>query len=64
MRKYKYNGPVYSFGTCIANRFKAETVATSEEKARSNMAYQFKKKYGYTRNTNILLTGKMESEEM
>lgn len=43
MHKYKYEGPVMVFGVCVANHWKGETAAVSEAKARSNLAYQFKK---------------------
>ena len=43
MPKYFYDGPVMEFNTCFANLWKGETFAPSESKARSNLAYQFKK---------------------
>ena len=43
MNKYRYEGPVTEFGLCICNRWIGETAASSEAKARSNLAYQFKK---------------------
>lgn len=54
MAVYRYDGPVMEFDKCISNRWQGETTASSEKKARSNLAYQFKKwakrkgeKYGY-----------------
>ena len=43
MNTYIYEGPVMEFERCIADRWKAKTMAASENKARSNFAYQYKK---------------------
>lgn len=43
MNQYAYNGPVMEFGRCIADNWVGSTYATSEKKAKSNLAYQFKK---------------------
>ena len=43
MNQYAYNGPVMEFGKCIANNWEGSTYAASEKKAKSNLAYQFKK---------------------
>ena len=43
MHKYVYDGPVMMFGVCVMNSWHGETMAVSESKARSNLAYQFKK---------------------
>lgn len=40
--KYVYDGPVMMFNTLVTDRWKGETIAPSEKKARSNLAYQFK----------------------
>lgn len=42
-RYYHYNGPVVAFGKVVANKWSSKTIATSEEKALGNLAYQFKK---------------------
>ena len=55
---YCYDGPVYHFDKLLTNHFVAETIAGSEAKARTNLAYRFKKKYGYANNTCIKITGK------
>lgn len=60
MAKYVYNGPVKSFDDILASHWKAETIAESEAKARSNLAYQYKKEHGLDRSTKINLTGKIE----
>lgn len=43
MDKYVYEGPVSMFGKCVAQRWKGTTYAVNEKKAKSNLAYQFKK---------------------
>jgi hypothetical protein len=44
MNQYTYDGPVMEFETCVTNRWHGSTYAVSEQKARSNLAYQFKKR--------------------
>lgn len=58
-REYTYDGPVMEFNRCIAEHWKGTTYAVSEQKARSNLTYQFKKAYGKVNNTNITLPGKI-----
>lgn len=60
---YTYYGPVESFGRCIADNWTGETVATTEDRARSNLTYQFKVKNGYARGANIKLVGKIKKED-
>lgn len=60
MPKYIYDGPVMEFNTCIANRWKGETIAPSEAKARTNLAYQFKKNNRRIAGTKITLPGKLK----
>ena len=55
--KYVYDGPVLEFDNVIADQWKGETLATSEKKARSNLAYQFKKQYNRTAGSKITLPG-------
>jgi hypothetical protein len=57
MLNYKYDGPVLNtpYTGVINNRWVASTCAISEEKAKSNLAYQYKKKYGLVANTKIYL---------
>lgn len=59
MSVYKYDGPVMEFDRCISNRWTGETTATSEKKAKSNLAYQFKTKNNRTTNSRITLPGKL-----
>lgn len=55
--KYLYEGPVLEFDRVIANNWRATTFAPSERKARSNLAYQFKKQFGKDPATKITLAG-------
>lgn len=59
MDLYSYNGPVLEFDRCIANRWKGQTYATGESKARSNLAFQFKRETGRLPRTKITLPGKI-----
>lgn len=60
MPKYFYDGPVMEFNICIADHWKGETFAPSESKARSNLAYQFKKNNRRIAGTKITLPGKLK----
>jgi hypothetical protein len=62
MTLYSYNGPVLEFDRIIANHWQAQTYAVSEAKARSNLAYQFKKNNGKVPRTKITLPGKIVVE--
>lgn len=59
MREYQYDGPVMRFEDCVQHRWKASTCAASESKAKSNLAYRFKKENGLTPNAKITLPGKL-----
>lgn len=59
MNQYSYDGPVLIFGRCVANHWKASTFAVSERKARTNLAYQFKKKNNALPSTKVELPGKV-----
>ena len=59
MKRYLYDGPVKEYGTCVNSRWRGETMAPSEKKARSNLAYQYKKRFGKVVNTRIVLPGKL-----
>lgn len=41
--RYVYEGPVMLFDKCVTDVWKAETVASTKKKARSNLTYQAKK---------------------
>lgn len=60
MDKYTYNGPVRMYENVLTSHWKAETVAESEAKARSNLVYQYKKTHGLDMFAKITLTGKIE----
>ena len=59
MNKYSYDGPVMEFDTCVAHNWKASTYAVSEKKAKSNLAYQYKKKNNKVPNVKITLPGNL-----
>jgi hypothetical protein len=56
MERYAYNGPVLMFGKWVAN-WKGETMADSEKKAKSNLAYQYKTKNKLVPSTKVTLPG-------
>lgn len=60
MNQYMYDGPVMEFETCVAYRWQGSTYAVSEKKARSNLAYQFKKKNNRISGAKITLPGKVK----
>lgn len=55
--RYSYDGPVMEFDKVIAYRWSSSTIASSEEKARCNLKYQFKKQFGKTIASKIDLPG-------
>jgi len=59
MNQYSYDGPVMEFSSCVANSWKASTYAASENKARSNLAHQYKKRNNKIPNAKITLPGKL-----
>ena len=59
MTLYTYEGPVMKFDVCIDNKWRGETFAPSEAKARNNLAYRYKKENGLASNTRIVLPGKI-----
>ena len=58
--RYLYDGPVLEFDTCVNSRWKGETTAPSEKKARSNLTYQYKKQTNRISGTKIKLPGKIK----
>ena len=62
MALYSYDGPVLEFEKIVANRWQAQTYATSEAKARINLAFQFKKNTGRVPRTKITLPGKITKD--
>ena len=59
MGRYIYNGPVLCFDKVVVSKWKAETTAVSEAKARSNMIFQYKKIAGLEPYTKVTLPGKI-----
>lgn len=60
MRKYRYDGPIMLFDRCIAHRWAGETYAVSEKRARTNLAFRYKKQYlNNTATSKIKLPGKL-----
>ena len=59
MPRYLYKGPVMEFDTLLTDKWEGETVAPSEKKARSNLAYQFKIRNNCIAGTRITLPGKI-----
>lgn len=59
-RKYTYDGPVMFFDKLVADHWKGETMAPSEQKARSNLSYQAKKQLNLIAGTNVKLPGKIK----
>lgn len=59
MNRYCYKGPVMEFEQCVSNNWEGTTYAASEKKARSNLAYQYKRQYNKISATRITLPGKL-----
>lgn len=59
MALYSYDGPVLEFDKIVINHWRGQTYATSEAKARSNLAFQFKRETGRVPRTKITLPGKI-----
>ena len=60
MPRYSYNGPVMVFGKFVGN-WKGETYADSEAKAKSNLAYQFRKQNNRAMNTVVEFPNKLKT---
>ncbi len=58
--KYVYEGPVMVFDQLVTDRWKGETIAPSEKKARSNLTYQFKKQNNRIVSNKVILPGKIK----
>lgn len=58
--KYLYDGPVLIFDKIATNHWRSETMAISENKARSNLAYTFKKQNGLVPKTRVSLPGTLK----
>jgi len=62
MGLYSYNGPVLESDKIVSNHWQAQTYAVSEAKARTNLAFQFKRDTGRVPRTKITLPGKIVLE--
>lgn len=58
--RYEYDGPVMEFDRIIDEHWKGETMAPTEKKAKSNLAYQFKKTHNRIAGVKITLPGKVK----
>lgn len=56
-RLYQYEGAVLIFDRVVADNYKAQTRASSTAKARSNIAYQFRRKANIADHIPVKLTG-------
>ena len=57
---YTYEGPVKSFDDIRATKWRGETYAVSEARARVNLQYQYKREQGLHISTHIVLPGKIK----
>lgn len=61
MCRYYYNGPVLGIGGNIVTlSWYGETYAETERKARSNLAYQFKKQNNLVSSAKITIPGEIK----
>lgn len=58
--RYYYDGPVLEFGRIIAEHWTGSTYAPTTQRAKSNLAYQFKKQNNKVQASKISLPGKIE----
>lgn len=58
---YHYKGPVTAFGRVITESWEGYTNAVSEGKARSNLAYQYKRENKRSATSRVELPGKIEN---
>ena len=63
MTLYSYEGPVMEFERIVADRWKATTYAVSENKARCNLTYRYKKEHNKVPATKVTLPGKIVAVE-
>lgn len=59
MNRYVYEGPVMTFDKCVSHKWIGITYAPSEKKARSNLAYQYKRENKLSPSAKITLPGKL-----
>ena len=63
MLTYVYEGPIKIFGECVNPKWRGETKAQSLQKARNNLAFQYKRQTNRTKDTRVDLTGKIHVKE-
>ena len=61
--EYTYIGPVKKFDQIVHPHWVATTYAVSPAKARSNLAYQYKRSHGMAANAQISLPGEIIQED-
>ena len=61
--EYTYNGPVMIFDRCVANHWKGTTMAISQQSAKSNLIYQYKKKNNLTASARVTLPGEVVNRD-
>ena len=59
MNRYRYVGPGMEFDRCLQDKFVGETIAESPNKAKSNIAYNWKKRNNRVPGSKITLPGKL-----
>lgn len=59
MGKYIYDGPVMIFERCVANNWRAETIAVSPSKAKNNLKFRYKKEHNMIASSKVDLPGQV-----
>ena len=59
MNKYSYDGPVRVHDKLVTDHWRGETMAVSENKARSNLCYQYKKTHNLIAKVKVTLPGEI-----
>lgn len=59
MNQYSYDGPVMRFDRCVAGRWRGETTAPTEQKARSNLCCRWKRENGLPMGVKVALPGRI-----
>lgn len=60
MATYRYEGAVQVFEKLVDPYWKAETIAPTPQRARSNLAYRFKRENGLAATAKVTLVGKIQ----
>ena len=58
-KTYVYKGAVMIFDRVVDQYWEAETTATSPKKAKTNLAYRYKKMNGLEPTTKVMLPGQV-----